>query len=131
MSQDETVVGKVAAESQHELELTDCVACKDFIVGRGEPEPKARTANQLVLTLSIANKCRVDRPIRTESAASLIGHRIFTNPRNNGMGKHKDLEILSDYITSNQLSMGIMTFFANTTQKVTDVYPKVTNCSFN
>ncbi len=46
------------------------------------------------------------------------------------MGNHRDLVIVSEHVTYLQLSVGIMTFFPNRTQKVIDIYPKVTNCSF-
>ncbi len=64
------VAGKVAAgqtsPSQLELELTDGVACRRSVVGRGESERKAQTANQLIPTLPVAETQSVDWGIRRE-----------------------------------------------------------------
>ncbi len=70
-----TVAGKVAAEStgpsQLKLDPTDGVTCSDSVVGRGESEHNARTANQLIPTSPVAKKCNVDRPIRIKSTKSI------------------------------------------------------------
>ncbi len=58
---------KKRCPSQLELKPTDSVACRHSVVGRGESEHKAQTSNQLVLTLPVAKKRSIDRPIRTES----------------------------------------------------------------
>ncbi len=78
---DETVAGKATAEStgpsQLKLEPTDGVACRHFVVvvGRGESEHKARTANQLVPTSLTAKKHSLDRTIRTVQRVPLIGQK--------------------------------------------------------
>ncbi len=47
------------------------VSLADTVVGRGESEHKAQTANQLVPTSPVAKKRSVDQPIRTESTESV------------------------------------------------------------
>ncbi len=46
------------------------------------------------------------------------------------IGKHRDLAVLSDHITYYQLSLGIKTYCLIRAQKVIDIFPKVTYCSF-
>ncbi len=41
------------------------------VVGRGESEREARTANQLVPTSPVAKTHSVDRPVRTESTENV------------------------------------------------------------
>ncbi len=71
MNQDETVAGEKTGPSQLELEPADGVACGNSVVGRGESERKARTANQLIPTSPVAKKRSIDWPIRTESKESV------------------------------------------------------------
>ncbi len=114
------------------MEPTDGVAFRHSVVCRGESERKALTAKQLILMSPVAKKCSVDRPIRTERTESVTDWAnrrgaIFTNPKYRGIGRHRDLMILSDYATA---VCGFSDIFPNRAQKVIDIYPKVTNCSF-
>ncbi len=82
-----------------------------------EWELKARTANQFVLTSPVAEKCSVDRPIRTESTESVTDWANRT-----GAIGFKSL--------INSCLLVLWHFFQIEHKKVTDVYCKVTNCNF-
>ncbi len=74
------------------------------VVGRGKSQRKARTANQLILTSSVAKKRRPANQDREYIERHWLGkkngsNRVFTNPEYRGMmGKHRDLTILSDHV---------------------------------
>ncbi len=57
--------------SQLSAELTDGIASRHSVVGRGESAHKAPTAILLVPTSPVTEKRSVDRPIRTESTESI------------------------------------------------------------
>ncbi len=84
---------------------TDGVACRHSVVGRGESECKAQTANQLLPTSPMTQEHSIDQWIKTESTESItdwanrmvvIGSLLFLNTE---AWENRDLAILSDHVT--------------------------------
>ncbi len=97
-----------------------------------------RKSNQFVPTSPVVKKCSIDQPIRTESTESFtdwanrMGARRFLPIINTAAWKNTEISPYSQTTSlANSCLWVLWHFFQIEHKKVIDVYPKVTNCSFN
>ncbi len=116
---------------------TDGVACRHFVVGRGESECTAQAAYQVVMMCPVAKKCSLDPRIRIESTESItdwtnrVGEIGFLPILNTEALENTEILRYSRTTSlTNSCLQVIGHFFPNRTQKNIDIYPEVTKSSF-